>query len=331
MTDDIQNDTPEPTLRDTMREAISGVDTEQNAVEPSEAPAPRIDQGDKQEGIETDAAPEAAKAIQAPVSWSDEAKQLLASPPPEAKDWADKIISQITLREGQRDKLVTRTSDELSRFKQEIGGIDSALGDIGHIMRDNNMTKEQAIKEFVTLYKDYMNDPVGYLQRAAQSAGIDLQKLATGQIDPMSIKTQSLQNKVAELENRLASFGSREDTQKNEYAQLEINKFADNPENKYFADVREDMALLLEAGKAKDMADAYEKACRLNPDIFEAVQKEKAKALANKKNADALNARKGAGVKLKTREVSSTGVNTSGSIRDTMRQAIEELSEGAAA
>lgn len=328
MTDDIQNDTPEPTIRDTMREVMTGADTEQNAVESTvnaaETPAPRIDQGDKQEGIETDATPEVAKAIQAPVSWSEQDKQIFAKLPPDAQN----IIAR---REGERDKHLIRTSDELSRFKQEIGGIDSAFESINHIMRDNNMTKQQAISELVGLYQNYRNDPIGYLTKAAQSAGIDLQKLASGQIDPMSIQTQSLQNKVADLENKLASFGSREDTQKNEYAQLEINKFADNPENKYFTDVREDMALLLENGKAKDMADAYEKACRLNPDIFDAVQKERAKAAANKKNADALNARKGAGVKLKTREVSSTGVNTSGSIRDTMRQAIEDLSEGAAA
>ncbi len=327
MTDDSQlNETPEPSIRDTMREVVTGVSDK--AVEApeqvvTESPAPQINQDDEQvsEGTEGDA--QTPVAIQAPVSWSEQDKQVFAKLPPEAQ-------GVIARRESERDRYLTRTSDELSRFKQEIGGIDSALSDIGHIMRDNNMTKEQAVKEFVALYKNYTQDPVGYLTRAAQSAGIDLQKLATGQIDPMQIQSKTLQAKIAELENRLNQTSSREEVQQNQYAQAEIDKFTAKPENKHFDAVREDMVLLLNNGKAETLEDAYDKACRLNPDIFEQVQKEKAKEKAKQLNDNAQNAKNKAGVKLRTREMSSSSSPSGGSIRDTMAEVVRELSAGAA-
>lgn len=325
MTDDIQqNDAPEPSIKDTMREVVTSAP--QDTVESSnsnEVPVAQINQDDEQASIETDGAPEASKATQAPVSWSDEDKQVFAKLPPDAQN----VIAR---RESERDRYLNRQSDELSRFKQEIGGIDSAMSDISHILRQNNMTKEQAVKEFVGLYKDYTQDPIGYLTRAAQSAGIDLQKLALGQIDPVSIQQQTLQAKIAELENRLNQNSSHQQVQENQYAQAEIDKFTAKSENKHFETVREDMILLLNAGKASTLEDAYEKACRLNPDIFEQVQKERAKEKAKQLNEKAQAAKTGAGLKLRTREMSSSNAPTGGSIRDTMAEVVRELSAGAA-
>lgn len=327
MTDDIQaSDAPEPSIRDTMREVVTGASqdaVESPSVQVEETPAPQINQGDEQVSEGTEGAAQAPAAIQAPISWSDQDKQTFAKLPPEAQN----IISR---RESERDRFVNQKSDELSRVKQEYGAVDSALSDINHVLRQNNMTSAQAVKELVDLYKNFTQDPVGYLQRAAQSAGIDLHKLATGQLDTTQIQQQTLQAKIAELENRLNQTSSREEVQQNQYAQAEIDKFTGRPENKHFDSVREDMILLLNAGKAQTLEDAYDKACRLNPDIFEQIQKEKAKEKAKQLNDNAQNAKSKAGVKLRTREMSSSSSPSSGSIRDTMAEVVRELSAGAA-
>lgn len=51
-------------------------------------------------------------------------------------------------------------------------------------------------------------------------------------------------------------------------SQLElVNKFATDPQNKYFEQVSEDILGLIQSGAAKDLPSAYELACLRNPDV----------------------------------------------------------------
>ena len=72
---------------------------------------------------------------------------------------------------------------------------------------------------------------------------------------------QTLQQLMGSQQQREAEFARQE----NESVQSEIQRFASDPAHKYFENVRADMGILYQAGKATTLEDAYQQACWLNP------------------------------------------------------------------
>ncbi len=280
-----------------------------------------ITQEDEQGEIETGEKP----AIQPPVSWAADKKQLWEQLPPETREY----ISQ---RESERDRYLEQKSRELSYIKQEYNAIDSAFAGLESTLSSTNLTKPQAVQELVSLYKLAERDPVGYVQLFAQSKGLDLQQLAEGRIDQTQVQARTALQKINQLESELYQLKNGKQEETNSYLEQEVARFSSDPQNKYFEQVKEDMALLIENGKAQDLADAYELACRLNPQVFEAIQKEKALKEAAQRDAKAKAAKKAAGVSMKTSGVSGVSKPAGdGSLADTIRDALDELSGGVAA
>lgn len=328
MTENIQNDAapevqaPEPTMREAMGQAYQEL-KEKAPVESSTPELQENNQGDKVAPAESEGDDvQTPSPILAPTSWSDEDKAVFSKLPPDAQN----VIAK---RESERDNFLQQQSRQFNHMKQEYGAIDSQLTDIKHVMRENNLTAPQMIKEFVGLYKLSERDPVQYMNMFAQSKGLNLQQIASGKIDPTQINLQTALSKISELENRINSSSEKEEQSANVYAQTEVEKFSANPENKYMDTVRDDMAMLLREEKAKDLQDAYDKACRMNPDIYAELEKDKAAKSAKEQNKKALDAKKSAGVRIRTKEM-STAQSAPTSIRDTMKEVYRELKGDAA-
>ena len=105
----------------------------------------------------------------------------------------------------------------------------------------------------------------------AKSYGIDLNLAyagngATQYQDPQA---QMLAHQINALQQQVQQVGSWKQQQENQILQSEISKFAADAKYPHFEALREEMAQLLESGKAQDLASAYETARWLNPQVRE--------------------------------------------------------------
>lgn len=91
---------------------------------------------------------------------------------------------------------------------------------------------------------------------------------AQAQVQPQQFRDPRVDSLLAE---RQQAQQREQQAQAAERAKL-IDDFIADPANEHFGLVYEDMAKLIETGMAKDMSEAYEKAVRLNPAAFAAVQ-----------------------------------------------------------
>jgi hypothetical protein len=162
-------------------------------------------------------------------------------------------------------------------------------------------------------------------QQLANDYGVNLND-AGGQMgyDPYAPILQ----KLNQIENQWGSFQAQQEAMEQTQLRSEIDSFkADKP---YFEEVRETMAGLLQNGMADDLQSAYDKAVRLNDDVFQRVSAEQAK------NSEAARQEKVAQAKAKVLSPKSTtptasttkGGNAASSLRESLLNAFEANSSG---
>lgn len=107
-------------------------------------------------------------------------------------------------------------------------------------------------------------------QQLANDYGINLGAVSGQQgYDP---QFSQLAQELNQIKNQWGQFQSQQEIMEQAQLQNEISSFkGDKP---YFEDVRETMAGLLQSGMAHDLQSAYEKAIRLNDDVFQKMQSE---------------------------------------------------------
>lgn len=308
-------------------EATESVETEnieEDLVEAEEAPesAETSDEElDEEENIQ-DSDEQVAKT---PASWNAEMKEKFSKLPPDVQQYMLK-------RESERDAFVEQKSQEYNRIKQEYDSIESNFDSVRHVLQQTGLNTAQATQELVGLWKFAEQDPVGYVSHFLASKGIDLQQLAQGQVDPVQYQQKQLTSKLSALESELSSLKQKSSAEQDQILLSEIQKFASQPENKYFDQVKGDMAFLFEAGKVADIDQAYKMACAMNPQVAELIEKDKAQERAKTTNAKAQAAKAASGVKLKSKEVSSVSKPSQAeNLEDAVREVWEELSGGVAA
>ena len=158
-----------------------------------------------------------------------------------------------------------------------------------------------------------MEQKVQIFQRLAQDYGIQLnqdgQFAAAPQVDAY---TQQLMNQLNRVNQEVSSIKGR--FQQEEEARLsnEIERVRSNVEKfPHFDVVREEMAQLLELGKAQDLETAYAKAVRMNDDVW-AIEQERLLKTAQKQASKAQQV-----AKAKAAAVSPRSVTPSGKVADT--------------
>lgn len=163
------------------------------------------------------------------------------------------------------------------------------------------------------------SDPVTkaqYFSQLAKEYNIDLNQLQEPpQVDP---QTQYLMNELQVLRNQQQMWQNQARQQEQAIAQDQLASFA-TPDRQHFDAVRNEMAFLLETGKAKDLQEAYEKAVWSDPDIRQSLLNQQ-RAEAQKKALEQAQAQKArtAAVSVKGSSPASSGVQpgNKGSLRD---------------
>ena len=103
---------------------------------------------------------------------------------------------------------------------------------------------------------------------------------------------------------------------------------AGNPRYPHYETVRQDMALLLDAGKAQDLDSAYKMSLRLHDDLWQAEQQTKAKAdeaARIEAQRAAVRTAKGNAVSVRSATPATRGAGVPKSLRETIEEAVDSV------
>lgn len=162
-----------------------------------------------------------------------------------------------------------------------------------------------------------------FLGQLAQEYGVDLgQVVNQPQMDP---QVNAVLQRLQTTEQQLNQFRQEQEMQSQSKLHSEIERFAADPANQYFDAVKEDMALLLQSGKAEDLKTAYDQAVWMRSDIRQSlIEQQRAEAQKQATEQAQANRAKAAQGSVKGSSPAGAGVQpVKGSLRDQLSAAFE--------
>lgn len=261
---------------------------------------------------------ETSPASEAPKTWTTEAATAWKDIPPLAQ-------AEILKREQDIFK-------GIESYKADAGvgkAIKTIMQPYESIMQQAGINPFQQVKQLMDshylLATGKPGEKLQFIHKLAKDYGIDLSQ------EPAYVPPEvaGLQDELNLLKSQLQSFETQGADAARASVRSEIETFAADPKNIYFDEVSQDIAQLIRSGVAKDLADAYEKAVRMNPVTYQKeqarLQKEQsdAKAAASRKKAEEVRKSKGAQVNSRSRPGSVTA--PLGSIDDTLRETMAAI------
>jgi hypothetical protein len=203
-----------------------------------------------------------------PNSWKAPVREKFKSLPPD-------VQSEVLRRENEHQKLMTETTS-IRKFSEEFT---KAYGPYEAMLKGAGVQPIAAFEDLLkTVYTLKTADSATKGQIIAQiikSNNVDLGALDAAlvgsqeQIDP---QTAALQQELNQLKQWRQQEEQQRAQQLHQTVDQQIQTFASDPSNEFFHDVVSDMQILLNSGRAESLKDAYEMACRLNPDVYGVIQ-----------------------------------------------------------
>jgi len=228
--------------------------------------ADAIEFADKDEAQE-----EEAKPISRPSTWKKEYVQIWdkmeAGEQISKEDFA-KFAEYANQRESEYKKGVSTYKAEADRAR----GYEEAIAPFIPELQAQNISPAAWINNLgrahMVLTKAPYEQKVQMFQRLAQDYGIQLNGEGVAPIQ-QDAYTQQLMNQLNQVNQEVSSIKSRFQQEENQRLTNEIERVRSDAEKfPHFDVVREEMAQLLELGKAQDLETAYKKAVRMNDDVW---------------------------------------------------------------
>jgi len=248
-------------------------------------------------------------------AWKKEAQEKLAALP-------EDVQQHIIEREGQFHKGLTQYKEE-ANFGRNIR---KALAPYDNYLRQVGATPEQAFTHLISAEKALRTgspaEKAQMFHKLARDYGVDLGQIAQM---PYDHNAYQMQQQLDAIQQQISQ--SQASQQSAEEVQLagQIQSFAQS--HTHFDDVRGQMADLLDSGFAIDLDDAYEKAVRLNDDVFARINAERndeAKRQEALKADQAAKAAKAAAVSVKGAPTGVTRNPTPATTEEAVRQAMRQ-------
>jgi len=197
-------------------------------------------------------------AIRAPASWSPAAKATFDKLPPE-------VQQAVAKREQEIDHGLRRKSEEVKRYEP----LEQLIAPRRAVWAAQGMDEASAIKTLLAAQDLLERDPKQGLEFVARSYGVNIANLsAQPQGQPQQAQpAPDSHPEIAYLKQQLQDLQAQVQTAQTAPLLSQIEAFQNDPANLYFENVRDDMAVLLNNGKATDLKEAYEMACWMRPDI----------------------------------------------------------------
>ena len=218
-------------------------------------------------------AAEDVKPTSRPSTWKKEYVQIwdkMEKGEQISKEDFTKFAEYANQRESEYKKGVSTYKAEADRAKS----YENAIAPYAQDLQRRNIQPTQYIENLVRAEQILSNAPyqqkVQVFQKLAADYGIQLNGGQATQLDPY---TQQLMNQLNQVNQEVSSIKGRFAQEENQRLMGEIERVRSDVEKfPHFDVVREEMAQLLELGKAQDLETAYKKAVRMNDDVWELEQ-----------------------------------------------------------
>jgi len=242
------------------KEEVSTQDHEETAEE-----SEPIEFADKDEAQE-----EEVKPITRPSTWKKEYVQIwdkMEAGEQISKEDFTKFAEYANQRESEYKKGVSTYKAEADRAKS----YENAIAPYAQDLQRRGIQPTQYIENLVRAEQILSNaayeQKVQVFQKLAQDYGIQLN--GNGQATQLDPYTQQLMNQLNMVNQEVSSIKGRFAQEENQRLMGEIERVRSDVEKfPHFDVVREEMAQLLELGKAQDLETAYKKAVRMNDDVW---------------------------------------------------------------
>lgn len=175
------------------------------------------------------------------------------------------------------DKLPEPIRKELSedyaqrdQMQARLGRLDAVLGPREQVLAATYGSVEQGIQNLFAVSDMATKNPEGFVLWFAQQRGINLAQMVGQSGAPVEQAAQApdpVMQRIGHLEGMLTNFVQQQQQGTQAQTQSEIERFASDPAHPYFNDVRADMGVLIQAGRVKDMQQAYDMAVWAHPEI----------------------------------------------------------------
>ena len=274
--------------RRSMLEAALDTAEEAHDEEPLEVPEV-LSEDNAEKSVETETSHQDNKEATEDVSFakseeSDEEKEKITRPSTWKKEYVNiwdkmekgeqidkedfvKFAEYANQRESEYKKGVSTYKAEADRAK----GYENAIAPYAQDLQRRGIQPTQYIENLVRAEQILSNasydQKVQVFQKLASDYGIQLN--GNGQVTQLDPYTQQLMNQLNMVNQEVSSIKGRFAQEENQRLMGEIERVRSNVEQfPHFDVVREEMAQLLELGKAQDLETAYKKAVRMNDDVW---------------------------------------------------------------
>jgi len=214
---------------------------------------------------------EEVKPISRPSTWKKEYVQIwdkMEKGEQISKEDFIKFAEYANQRESEYKKGVSTYKAEADRAR----GYEEAIAPFVSELQQQGITPTAWINNLgrahMILAKAPYEQKVEMFQRLAQDYGIQFNGESVAPIQ-QDAYTQQLMNQLNQVNQEVSTIKSRFEQEENQRLMNEIEKYRSDVEKyPHFDVVREEMAQLLELGKAQDLETAYKKAVRMNDEVW---------------------------------------------------------------
>jgi hypothetical protein len=246
-----------------------------------------------------------------PASWKKDYHEIWKTADPKLQEYA-----------WQREEQMRAGVEPLIQKAQFADQMHEVIQPYMNTIRGLGIEPTQAVKALMEADHTLRNsDPqtrMQYFMQLAQSYGINL---GNQPMAPVDNTVYSLQNELNKIRGEIGSWKEAQEQQQNMALLGEINNFATKAE--YFEEARPAMIQLLNSGLAQTLEEAYDKAIRLTPELFETVQQQHNAKVQQQRSMEANRAAKAARAAAVSVRSSTPGSNTASKAQD-RRSLLEE-------
>jgi hypothetical protein len=277
-------------------------------------------------------AEEEAKPVTRPSTWKKEYVQIwdkMEAGQQISKEDFTKFAEYANQRESEYKKGVSTYKAEADRARS----YEEAIAPFIPELQSQNISPAAWINNLgrahMVLSKAPYTEKVQMFQRLAQDYGIQLGEDGTS-IPQTDAYTQQLMNQLNQVNQEVYSIKNRFQQEEQTRLMNEIERVRSDVEKfPHFDVVREEMAQLLELGKAQDLETAYKKAVRMNDDVW-ALEQERLLASAKQTTSKAQQVAKAKTVAVSPKSSTPRGTVATTDKKDRRALLSEQLGEAMA-
>ena len=297
--------------------------------EQAEEEAPEVEATAEEEPAEIEPEPELVNEIPRPTTWKKDLLPLwdkIAKGETLSKEESKRHLEYLNQREHEFKKGVSVYKAEAERAK----ALEEAINPFVPELQAQGISPAAWINNLgrahVILSRAPYEQKVEMFHRLAQDYGLNLNQI-NEPVAQTDAYTQQLMQQLNQVNQEVSTIKSRFEMEEQSRLSNEIERVrSDKDRFPHFDMVREEMAQLLELGKAQDLESAYAKAVRLNDEVW-ALEQERLLSDAKKQASKAQQVARAKATAVSPKSVTPNGTQTKVEAKDRRSLLMAQLAD----